>query len=110
MLSGPPNEVRKFKLVTPSWGWMLKDTRVLSSDLWGKHVADITPPLSAGQCIASVFFLDPAHGWSVLHRIDVDSDGRAEVVVSATTDGGRSWTASAVIAAVDNSVFLNYGG
>jgi probable HAF family extracellular repeat protein len=92
--------IRDFKLLTSGAGWVSTGSQLLFTTDNGAHWKDISPPNPNGDSLSGVFFLDADTGW-VLFSHDIregenptpDSpDNTHTFTVSATFDGGATWT------------------
>jgi photosystem II stability/assembly factor-like uncharacterized protein len=96
--------VSTFKLLSPGTGWaslvgFVAGPRLLWTSDNGQHWKDISPPNPRHDSYADIFFLDESTGW-VLFASKTENeetgDNRWEsdwaLYVSATSDGGRTWT------------------
>lgn len=91
--------VASFKLLGSGTGWASTGSRLLWTSDTGLHWKDISPPNPRHDRYADVFFLDANTGWVLFVSAagnNRTSNNQWEVdwafYVSATTDGGRTWT------------------
>jgi|GEM_PF-1456813 len=98
--------IQQAKLVSPSRGWALAGGRLLWTDNDGLQWDDITPQLSAGEELDTVYFSDDHHAWTVIRQ--PSETGTAKLYIGATTDGGTSWTKQS-IAEGDTEMLDLYG-
>lgn len=82
---------RPMQLLTPDVGWVLCCGGLFWTTDSGKNWKNITPPLSAGQGVSSVFFLDVSDGWALLESGPGMEKG-LNFEMAATTDGGATWS------------------
>ena len=80
--------IRDMHLMTASTGWALAGEHVVWTSTAGQSWSEISPPLSGGQVIDTVYFLDSDHGWAVLHA----GEDLPTISIAITTDGGKSWS------------------
>lgn len=84
-------------------GWGTTETRLVRTVDGGLNWYDMTPPgVSSLGYAASIFFLDPIHGWVTIGGSDLLSG-----TMAITTDGGASWSAVAVPFANGHIQFIN---
>lgn len=79
-------------MVQGSTGWVLTGTALSITSDDGQTWTAITPPGVRPSAITSLYFLDARHGWVVSRP----SGSPGQLEISATTDGGTSWSTSAV--------------
>jgi len=91
-----PGEVVDARLVRAGTGWLLTDRALSWTADGGRTWTPITPPGVRARSVKGVFFLDPRHGWVVWAKPAPAS--RARLEISATTDGGISWSTSPLAA------------
>lgn len=84
-----PGAVRDMHLMASGIGWVLTGQQILWTDTNGRNWTDVTPPLDHAQQIDNAYFLDPHHGWVLLHA--ETSTGTPSISMQLTTDGGQSW-------------------
>ncbi|MBV9758992.1 MAG: hypothetical protein JO340_00365 [Acidobacteriaceae bacterium] len=82
--------VRDMHRVSISDGWALVGEHIVWTATAGQNWVDITPPLTAGQTIDKVYFLDSSRGWVLLHS--ADGTGLPAIAVAATEDEGKTWS------------------
>ncbi|MBV9758991.1 MAG: DUF1906 domain-containing protein [Acidobacteriaceae bacterium] len=87
--STPNQQIRDMHLMSESEGWVLAGQHLLWTDTAGQNWSEITPPLTGGQQIDTVYFFDAEHGWAVLHQGEIGD--HPTVGIAGTTDGGKSW-------------------
>jgi photosystem II stability/assembly factor-like uncharacterized protein len=80
------------QLVRGGTGWLLTSHALSLTTDDGRSWTPITPPGVRPRSVKGVFFLDPHHGWVAWAK--PATGGRAGLEVSATADGGRSWSTS----------------
>jgi photosystem II stability/assembly factor-like uncharacterized protein len=78
------------QLVRGSTGWLLTRHALFLTADGGRTWTPITPPGVRPSSVKGVFFLDPGHGWLVWSR--PAPRGLFRLEISATVNGGRSWS------------------
>lgn len=84
--------IRAAHLIQGTTGWALSDDALSLTSNGGQSWTGITPPGVSAGAIRGVYFLDTQHGWVVSSSAS-DPD---QLEVSVTTDGGTSWSTSAL--------------
>jgi photosystem II stability/assembly factor-like uncharacterized protein len=80
------------QLVQGQTGWLLTSHALSLTTDGGRTWTPITPPGVGARSVKGVFFLDPRHGWVAWAK--PAPGGRARLEISATTNGGGSWSTS----------------
>src|SRR6266700_7547216 len=83
---------QSMKLLTPEVGWALMGPGLIWTADAGQHWSKITPPLSPGEYIASVFFLDTSTGWALLSKPPSQGEEQPHFQLAATSDSGANWS------------------
>src|SRR6266516_1986067 len=79
---------QSMKLLTPEVGWAHMGPGLIRTADAGQHWSKITPPLSPGEYIASVFFLDTSTGWALLSKPPSQGEEQPHFQLAATSDSG----------------------
>src|SRR5689334_11328738 len=88
-------QVKSMKLLTADVGWAATQNHLFWTRDGGAHWKDITPRSKTPRLVASVFFLDPSNGWSLLaHSAKENPEtGVSETLfeLASTDNAGESW-------------------
>jgi len=80
-------QIQNMELLTPQFGWMLRENRLLITEKGRDGWHDITPNSTAS--LLAVDFLDAERGWVVRGATGGSNPEALEVLL--TDDGGESW-------------------
>ncbi len=86
----PSFPVRAAQLVRGNTGWVLTAGALSMTSNGGQTWTAVTPPGVPAGAIMGVYFQNTKNGWVV----SSSASNRAQLVISATTDGGSSWSTS----------------
>lgn len=81
--------LREFRLITATEGWLLLDGRLYWTKESGQSWTEITPPNPEQLEIQAVWFVDTRSGWLVLTGIE--KPGVLTFALARTTDSGSTW-------------------
>lgn len=90
-----PQKVTSIKLLTLEMGWAATGHTLFWTNNAGHEWKEITPKAALSEEIASVFFLDTSHGWTLMSAWNKQADLR-QVDLAATADSGTSWTVTPI--------------
>src|SRR6266567_6980785 len=82
--------VRAAQLVRWDIGWVLTTDALSMTSNGGQTWTAVTPPGVPAGVITGVYFRNTKNGWVV----SSSAGNRAQLVISAATDGGSSWSTS----------------
>lgn len=98
------------KLLTRETGWYLAGSRLTWTTDGGAHWKNITPTLSPGERVASVFFRNSQQGWVLLYNQGNGSSPPRQTL-AITDNSGATWSLAQVsIPRLNPRSFLLAGG
>ncbi len=83
--------IEPMKLLAPNTGWAATDHQLFWTTDAGRHWRVITPRLTPGQTIDSVFFFDTQRGWALLISQAQGVD-QPHFRLAPTRSGGSQWS------------------
>ena len=97
------------ELISAVDGWARSDSQLMFTSDQGHTWKEITPEGGQGLKIAKVLFTSPVQGW-ILRQNRGTNQGNWTLLLSATSDQGRSWRNLPTIAMTEQAQRLYYGG
>lgn len=88
-------QAASMKLLTRGTGWFLAGSGLMWTADDGARWRDITPQLSSGEHVASVFFLNGRRGWALLSASGSGSTG-LRIMLASTDSSGATWSLTRV--------------
>ncbi len=85
------------KLLTPKVGWVLHYPGLMWTTDGGSHWKNITPPISGGEHIASVFFRNTQDGWALLSGPGDKGSDEPRFDLAVTNNAGAKWSIVPVV-------------